>query len=179
MEDLRSKQEAHKRYSEIKFNEMESTQRQCMEKIEEILENQIETNSSKSSIDSSLKSIEKTLTVVSAQSNSSQASIKALEDGIAANAEEEKKREKKIALKYLRHFGLIDERLSKLEKCQQESAVPVQQNYQEHVEASIPPTQSETEVTIPAAVELEDSTDSSAVQKTEFNSNTAAAESQS
>ena len=47
------------------------------------------------------------------------------------------------------------------------------------MEASIPPAQPEAEDNTPAILELEDSTDLSSVQKTEFNNSTAATESQS
>ena len=153
-----------------------------MVKIVEVLKNQSEEESSQASIKSGIREIAKTLSVVTAQSNSSHTTIKAREDGIAANTKKLNTKEE-LALKY---FGLIDERLAKLERLQQENIVPVQHNSQEAVdddqitmEASIPPAQPEAEDNTPAILELEDSTDLSSFQKTEFNNSTAATESQS
>ena len=155
---LLSKQEALKQQNEARFIKSEIAQQQNMEKISEVLENQIELKSSYKSVQTDLRKVANTLADLSAQNNSSETTVKTLQDGLVANTV---KICSTVELAN-QHFIKINERLDTMNEQKTEDIIPPIQT-----EPVIQPL----EIIAIENINLEDSTGSSSVQKRESKDN--------
>merc|ERR1712030_140811 len=172
-----AQQRTQNSFNETKFKEIESFLEQTKQTTERILENQLKPSKDKHTLETNLVKIGNTLTIAQQESikvinahqesikvvmasaaekqEETNKSIKTIEDAMASNEEKEKERIKKDKLKdqeTLKYFHQLNERITNME-----TAIQSKQADQAHIEAIIPPTQSNTVV----------SQDFIAVQKTE------------